>query len=355
MMRREVFGTTPEGHAVELYFLSNRNGVEAAITNYGATLVSLRVPARGGKFADVVLGYDSLDQYVADKRYFGATIGRYANRIANGKFMLDGVVCTLARNRGRHHLHGGNRGFNKVVWEPSEAGTGDDAPAALHLKYLSVDGEEGYPGNLAVEVTYTLTSDDKLEIEYSATTDKTTIVNLTNHSYFNLAGEGNGDILRHRLMIAAEYFTPADANLIPTGELRCVAGTPFDFTRAEGIGTRINNDDEQLQLAGGYDHNFVLSDSKVGTIILAARVHEPQTGRQLEVWTTEPGIQFYGGNFLDGSSRGKGGKAYEHRYGFCLETQHFPNSPNEPRFPSTVLRPGELFQSKTIYAFSTTS
>lgn len=354
MMRREVFGTTPEGHPIQLYFLTNKNGVEAAITNYGATLVSLKVPDRAGEFADVVLGYDSLDHYIADKRYFGGTIGRYANRIANGTFILDGVICTLARNRGENHLHGGNRGFNKVVWEASEA---SEAPPgdALQLKYLSKDGEEGYPGNLAVQVTYTLTNDDKLQIEYAATTDKTTIVNLTNHSYFNLAGEGNGDIVGHQLMLAAEHFTPADANLIPTGELRRVEGTPFDFTQAEAIGARVNNDDEQLQLAGGYDHNFVLSDGKVDEAILAARVHEPGTGRNLEVWTTQPGIQFYSGNFLDDSIRGKGGKAYEQRYGFCLETQHFPNSPNEPRFPSTVLRPGELFHSKTIYAFSTMS
>ena len=354
MLRREVFGTTPEGQTAHLYFLTNQNGVEAAITNYGATLVSLKVPDRAGEFADVVLGYDRLEHYVAGKRYFGGTIGRYANRIANGTFTLDGIDCILSRNRGANHLHGGNGGFNKVFWDVSEAAASDNADA-LHLKYVSADGEEGYPGNLAVEVTYILTNDDKLRIEYAATTDKTTIVNLTNHSYFNLAGAGNGDIMGHRLMLAAEHFTPGDTNLIPTGELRRVAGTPFDFTRAEAIGARVNNDDKQLQLAGGYDHNFVLSSGETDAPALAARVYEPQTGRQLEVWTTEPGIQFYSGNFLDGSIHGKGGKAYEHRYGFCLEPQHFPNSPKEPDFPSTVLRPGELFQSKTIYAFSTIS
>jgi aldose 1-epimerase len=350
MMRREEFGTTPEGQAIQLYFLTNKNGVEAAITNYGAILVSLKVPDRAGQFADVVLGYDRLDHYVADQRFFGGTIGRCANRIANGKFTLDGVVYNLARNRAENHLHGGNRGFHKVVWEASEVSVTDDQ--ALQLKYSSPDGEEGYPGNLAVQVTYTLTNEDKLQIEYAATTDKSTIVNLTNHSYFNLAGEGIGNIVSHRLMLSAEHFTPVDPNLIPTGELRRVAGTPFDFTQAEPIGARLNGDDEQLQFASGYDHNFVLRDDKVDAVMLAASVHEPTTGRNVEVWTTEPGIQFYSGNFLDGSIRGKGGKVYGHRSGFCLETQHFPNSPNEPRFPSTVLRPGERFQSKTIYAFS---
>jgi aldose 1-epimerase len=345
-MRREAFGTTPDGQTIDLFVLTNENGVEAAITNYGAILVSLKVPDRTGEFADVVLGYDTLDGYVGDTRFLGATIGRYANRIAGGTFTLDGVVYSLARNRGENHLHGGNRGFNKVRWEATV--TGD----ALQLRYLSVDGEEGYPGNLSVEVTYTLTNDDELRIEYGAVTDRATILNLTNHSYFNLAGEGNGDITRHELMISAEAFTPVDANVIPTGELRSVAGTPFDFGQAEVIGARIDNDDEQLRRAGGYDHNFVLQSSKAGAPVLAAKVHEPQTGRKLEVWTTEPGMQFYSGNFLDGSIHGKGGKSYGHRYAFCLETQHFPNSPNEPRFPSTVLRPGERFASTSIYAFS---
>jgi aldose 1-epimerase len=329
--------------------------MEAAITNYGAILVSLKAPDRAGELADVVLGYDRLDGYLADQRFLGATIGRYANRIARGIFALDGVVYALTRNRGENHLHGGNRGFNKVLWEAEAAPDAD----AVQLRYLSKDGEEGYPGNLAVEVTYTLSDDNHLQIEYGATTDKSTILNLTNHSYFNLAGEGNGNVEQHELMISAEYFTPGDSNLIPTGELRPVAGTPFDFRQAEAIGARVDNEDEQLQLAGGYDHNFVLRGDAAGdpalaagALALAARVHEPETGRTVEVWTTEPGMKLYSGNFLDGSIHGKGGKAYHHRYGFCLETQHFPNSPNEPRFPATVLRPGERFASKTIYAFS---
>jgi len=335
--------------------------MEAAVTNYGAILVSLKAPDRAGELADVVLGYDTLDGYLADQRFLGATIGRYANRIARGTFELDGVVYALTRNRGDNHLHGGNRGFNKVLWAAMEATEATEAAtlAAVQLRYLSKDGEEGYPGNLAVQVTYTLSDDDRLQIEYAATTDKSTILNLTNHSYFNLAGEGNGNVEHHELMILAEHFTPGDSNLIPTGEVRPVAGTPFDFRQAELIGARVDKDDEQLQLAGGYDHNFVLSSAAAGDTALAAgapalaaRVHEPGTGRTVEVWTTEPGMQFYSGNFLDGSNRGKGGKAYQHRYGFCLETQHFPNSPNEPGFPSTVLRPGERFASKTIYAFS---
>ena len=344
---KEVFGTTPEGRVVHIYFLTNQNGLEAAITNYGATLVSLKVPDRSGNFGDVVLGFDTLDQYQDDRRFFGGTIGRYANRIASGKFTLDGVAYDLSRNRGENHLHGGHSGFNKVVWE---AANGDGQ--ALHLNYLSADGEEGYPGNLSVQVTYTLTSDDKLEIDYAATTDKATVLNLTNHSYFNLGGDGKGDILGHRLMLNAERFTPANATLIPTGELRHVTGTPFDFTQAETIGARINNDDEQLHFCGGYDHNFVLQGGEVRGADLAARVHDPDTGRNLEIWTTEPGIQFYSGNFLDGSIRGKSGKVYGQRVGFCLEPQHFPNSPNEPGFPPTVLRPGERFQSQTIYGFS---
>jgi aldose 1-epimerase len=352
MMRQQVFGITPEGHTAQLFVLTNRNGMEAAITNYGAILVFLKVPDRAGELADVVLGYDTLDGYVNDKRFLGATIGRYANRIAKGTFELDGVVYALARNRGENHLHGGNRGFNKVIWAATEV-TEAAGANAVQLRYLSEDAEEGYPGNLVVQVTYTLTDENQLQIEYSATTDKATILNLTNHSYFNLAGEGNGNIEGHQLMISAAHFTPGDSNLIPTGELRPVEGTSFDFRQAEAIGARVDNDDEQLRLAGGYDHNFVLSGDAPAVPKLAARVHDPETGRTVEVWTTEPGMQFYSGNFLDGSIHGKGGKAYQHRYGFCLETQHFPNSPNEPRFPSTVLRPGERFVSRTIYAFST--
>lgn len=347
-VKKAAFGKTPEGQSVDLYTLTNKKGVEVAITNYGGAVVSVKVPDRNGKIADVVLGYDSLDGYVSDKAYFGAIIGRYGNRIAHGEFSLDGVTYKLAKNNGDNSLHGGTRGFNKAVWEAKEMAS-KEGPA-LQLNYLSKDGEESYPGNLKVQVVYTLTDSDQLKIEYSATTDKKTVVNLTNHSYFNLAGQGNGDILGHVLMIQAERFTPVDAGLIPTGELRRVAGTPFDFRSKTAIGARINADDEQLKLGKGYDHNWVLKGD--GSLGLAARAVEPNSGRVLEVWTTEPGVQFYSGNFLDGTARGKGGKAYEFRSGFCLETQHYPDSPNHPEFPSTVLSPGQRYHSVTIYKFS---
>ena len=347
-VKKEDFGKV-DGRTVELYTLTNRRGVEAKIITYGGAVVSLKVPDRNGKLEDVVLGYDHLDDYLKGTSYFGALIGRYGNRIGNGRFTLNGIEYKLAANNGANHLHGGPKGFDKVVWNarPLEVKNG----VALALTYLSRDGEEGYPGNLSVAVTYTLTDNNELKIEYSATTDKDTIVNLTHHSYFNLAGQASGDILNHQLLIDADRFTPTDAGSIPTGELRSVKGTPFDFTKATAIGERIGNDDEQLKFGKGYDHNWVLN-GKVGTLRPVAKVFEPTTGRRLEVWTTEPGLQFYSGNFLDGSQIGKGGKAYQLRSGFCLESQHYPDSPNKPGFPSTVLRRGSKYQTSTIYKFS---
>jgi aldose 1-epimerase len=345
------WGKTPDGEEVDLYTLTNKNGVEAAISTYGGAVVSLKVPDRDGKLADVVLGYDSLDGYVHDKSYFGAIIGRYGNRIGHARFTLDGKTYTLAKNNGENTLHGGIKGFNKAVWTAKEIPSPDGQ--ALELTYLSKDGEEGFPGNLHVRVIYTLTDLNELKIGYSATTDKKTVVNLTNHSYFNLAGAGSGDILGHVLMIEADKFTPVDSGLIPTGELRDVAGTPFDFRKPTAIGARINADDEQIKLGGGYDHNFVLRRKPGDPVSLAARVMEPKTGRVLEVWTDQPGVQFYTGNFLDGSAKGKGGLAYTKRSAFCLETQHFPDSPNQPKFPSVVLSPGERYHTTTIYKFST--
>ncbi len=349
-MGKQAFGKTDEGQQADLYVLTNKNGVEVAITNYGGTVVSLKVPDRKGKVEDVVLGYDDAGGYATGKNYLGATIGRYGNRIAHGKFSLNGVAYTLAKNNGENSLHGGVRGFGQRMWTAKDVSgaTGQ----ALELTYLSKDGEEGYPGNLSVKVIYTLTDHNELKIEYSATTDKDTVVNLTNHAYFNLAGQGNGDILQHELMIHADRFTPVDAGLIPTGELKAVKGTPFDFQTPTAVGTRINQEDEQLKLGKGYDHNWVLTGGKPGTLALAARLSEPKSGRILETWTTEPGIQFYTGNFLDGTIRGKEGKVYNFRSALCLETQHFPDSPNHPAFPSTVLKPGQHYRSTTVYKFS---
>jgi aldose 1-epimerase len=346
---KESFGKTADGQNVDIYKLTNSRGAEVKITNYGGTVTSLKVPDRQGKFADVVLGFDNLDDYLKATAFFGAIIGRYGNRIAKGRFTLHGVEYKLAVNNGENHLHGGIKGFDKVVWNarPVKLPNG----AALVLTYLSKDGEEGYPGNLSVKVVYTLTNTNDLKIDYSATTDKDTVVNLTHHSYFNLSGQGNGDILNHQLWINAERFTPTDAGSIPTGELRNVHGTPFDFTRPTAIGARINQDDEQLKLAKGYDHNFVLN-GQMGVLRRVARASDPASGRVLEVWTTEPGIQFYTGNFLDGTLTGKDGKVYQQRYGFCLETQHYPDSPNKPSFPTTTLRKGARYHTTTIYRFS---
>ena len=346
-----AFGTTKEGRQVYQYVLSNHKGVEAAVITYGAALVSLKVPGRDGASADVVLGYDDLAGYEADKSFFGATIGRYGNRIAHGQFSLNGTVYHLPTNDGPNSLHGGTRGFNKRIWTAVDRSRAD--AQVLELTYTSPDAEEGYPGTLHVTVTYTLPADaNELRIDYRATTDKETVVNLTNHSYFNLSAVMAQQILDHQLMLRARQFTPVDSTLIPTGELRAVAGTPFDFTKATAIGSRINQDDEQLKFGRGYDHNWVLERPEKTELQLGAQVYEPTTGRVLEVLTTEPGIQFYSGNFLDGTVRGKGGVLYGHRTGFCLETQHFPDSPNHANFPSTVLKPGQTYRSTTVLRFS---
>lgn len=351
----QAFGKTPDGTEVTLYTLKNRNGLSVDITNYGGIVTRLLVPDRHGQLGDVVLGYNSVEDYIAGSPYFGALIGRFGNRIAHGKFTLDGIEYELpAKNNAPGgipcHLHGGNVGFDKVVWEATPVIV-DDQPA-LKLHYLSRDGEEGYPGNLDVTVTYTLTNDNALRIDYRATTDKPTPVNLTNHSYFNLKGEGEGTILDHVLQIAGAHFTPVNAGLIPTGEIAPVKGTPFDFTAPHAIGERIDADDEQIKFGGGYDHNWVL-DNQDGSLALAAKVVEPVSGRTMEVWTREPGMQFYAGNFLDGSNVGKTGRPYIRRGGFCLETQHYPDSPNHPNFPSTILRPGEVYETTTVYKFGT--
>ena len=347
---KKSFGKTSDGQAVDLYVLTNKNGAELSITNYGGAVVSLKVPDRNGKLADVVLGYDNVDGYVNDKSYFGAIVGRYGNRIAHAQFVLDGKSYTLAKNNGENSLHGGIKGFNKALWTAKTASA--KVGQSLELSYISKDGEEGFPGNLKVSVIYTWTDTNALMIEYSATSDKPTVVNLTNHAYFNLAGQGSGDILGHLLTIQADKFTPVDAALIPTGELRDVAGTPFDFRKSAAIGAHIDQDEAQLKLGGGYDHNFALRRSGGAGESLAARVLEPTTGRVMEVWTTEPGVQFYTGNFLDGKTPGKGGLTYPRRSAFCLETQHYPDSPNQPKFPSVVLKPGELYHTITKYLFS---
>lgn len=337
-----------DGTPVELYTLRNSRAVEARITTYGGIVTALKTPDKNGKFTDIVLGYDNLDGYVRNSPYFGAVIGRYGNRIAKARFTLDGHACTLAANNGANHLHGGNRGFDKVVWHVETAEVSEHGPQ-LRLRYLSKDGEEGYPGNLSVSTTYTVTSDSALQVEFEARTDKPTVCNLTHHSYFNL--RGSGDVLGHLVHINADQYTPVDSELIPTGELRNVAGTPFDFRRPTAIGTRIHSDDEQIVLAGGYDHNWVLN-KPAGQPGLAARVQEPTTGRVLEVFTNQPGMQFYTGNFLDGAITGKSGWTYQRRHGFCMEPQGFPDAPNHPAFPSTGLKPGEIYRHTIVYRFS---
>lgn len=347
-IEQSAFGKTAEGQVISLFTLQNAAGMKVTLTNFGGIVSSLFAPDRHGNFDDVVLGFSNLDGYLREHPYFGSLVGRYGNRLGKARFTLAGVEYKLAANDGENHLHGGVKGFDKVVWnaEPVK----QDSAVGVKLSYLSKDGEEGYPGNLTCSVTYWLTNRNELKIEYHATTDKATPVNLTHHSYFNLAGQGQGDILNHQMEIFADRFTPVDKGLIPTGELRPVAGTPMDFRTPHAIGERINGDDEQLQFGRGYDHNWVLNSS--GSLALAASAHEPATGRVMEVWTTEPGIQFYSGNFLDGTLTGKGGRVYKHRYGFCLETQHFPDGPNKPEFPSTILPPGETYHSETIYRFS---
>ena len=327
--------------------------MECGISSYGGTIVSLLVPDCGGKIDDVILGYDSFEGYLSDAAYLGPILGRHANRIAQGKFTLNGVEYRLARNDGKHHLHGGLHGFDKAVWTGRDVST--PAGMALELTYVSKDMEEGYPGNLTARVVYTLTNENELKIEYFAICDKDTIVNLTNHAYFNLGGHASGDILKHELTINADRFTPTGPSSIPTGELRSVEGTPFDFRRPTTIGARLNQVDEQLSYGHGYDQNFVLNRRDESALSLAARVLEPQSRRVMEVWTTEPGLQLYCGNFLDGSIRGKGGTPYRRNQGLCLETQHFPDAPNQRNFPSTVLKAGAEFRSTTVFKFVTSN
>jgi aldose 1-epimerase len=350
--KAEVFGKTPDGTSVEVFTLTNKQGVKLRAMTYGAIVVSLETPDREGKNADIVLGYNSLGEYIKDTPYFGAVVGRYGNRIANGKFSLEGKDYTLATNNEpggiKCSLHGGLKGFDKVVWRGE--GLVKDGAQGVKFSYTSKDGEEGYPGTLNLSVTYLLTDANEWKIDYEATTDKATPVNVTQHSYFNLKGEGNGDILGHELTFKASKFTPVTVGLIPTGELRPVKGTPFDFTTPHSIGERVKSEDEQMKFGGGYDHNWVL-DNQNGKLSLAASVHEPTTGRTLEVHTTEPGLQFYCGNFLDGKLTGKSGKPYQFRNGFCLETQHYPDSPNQPSFPSTILQPGKTLKSTTVFQF----
>lgn len=343
------FGADVDGQPVNLYTLTNVNGMTVKITNYGAIVQSIQVPDRDGKIEDVVLGFDNLQGYINDASYFGGLVGRYGNRIAEGKFTLDGNTYTLATNNGPNHLHGGDKGFNKVVWQgqPLES----EKEVGVKLTYVSPDGEEGYPGELTTTVIYSISNENALKIEYHAKTDKPTVVNLTHHGYFNLSGNCKRGILNHKLMINADRFTPVDETLIPTGDLRPVENTPMDFRQPTAIGSRIDADYKQLEYGKGYDHNWVLNDVD-GTLKLQTTLYDPESGRFLEIFTEEPGMQFYSGNFLDGSIVGKNGKAYELHDGLCLEPQHFPDSPNQPEFPSTVLRPGETYQTSSIYKFS---
>lgn len=345
---KQNYGTLPDGRIAKLYTLTNVHGLKATLTDYGAILVSLEVPDREGKLADVALGYDSLEGWLSSTGYFGATVGRYGNRIAKGKFVLDGKTFTLATNNGENHLHGGVKGFDKVFWDAKLLKR--RGAAGVRFSYTSPDGEEGYPGNLKASVTYLLTDNDELRVEFKATTDKPTIVNLVHHSYWNLTGDPNNTILDHELTLAANRFLPVDEGLIPTGELRPVKGTPFDFTQPTKIGARINADDEQLKRGNGYDHCWVFRN-QTGKVALGATLYDPSTGRAMDLLTDQPGIQFYSGNFLDGTVKGKGDVKYQFRTGLCLETQHYPDSPNKPDFPSVVLRPGEIYRHTMILRF----
>jgi aldose 1-epimerase len=347
-IKKEAFGKT-DGKDVYLYTLTNVNGMQVKITSYGGIVTSIIVPDKNGKMADVVLGFDNLEDYITKSPYFGCIVGRYGNRIANGKFTLNGKEYTLAQNNGPNNLHGGVKSFDKVVWD-AEPVKGADS-VGLKLTYLSKDGEEGFPGSLNVTVVYTLTNDNELKIENRATTDKTTIANLTHHSYFNLKGQGNGDITDHVLMLNADKYTPTDKTAIPTGELADVKDTPMDFIRATAIGERIDADNEQLKFAGGYDHNWCINRKGDG-LELAGTVTENSTGRVLEVYSTAPGVQFYSGNFLDGTITGKDDKVYKKRYGLCLEPQLYPDTPNKPNFPSCVLEPGDTYEHDIVYKFS---
>lgn len=346
-VKQQPFGAK-DGRPITLYTLTNSHGVEVRAMNYGGIIVSIRVPDRKGQLADVVLGHDTAEGYMPNPPYIGAIVGRYANRVANGTFTLDGKTYTLPKNDGPNTLHGGTtRTFDKVMWDGERL----KGKTGVAFTYVSKDGEEGFPGNLKIRVAYTLNDANELTVDYEATTDKATPINVSQHSYFNLAGEGTSDILNHEIMINADRFTPVDKNLIPTGELRPVKGTPLDFTTSTKVGARIDDNYDQLVLGHGYDHNFVVNRKGEG-MVLAARVYEPTTGRVLEVSTTQPGVQFYTGNFLDGTVTGKQGHVYKRRYGFCLETQHFPDSPNHPDFPTTILRPDERFHQQTVFKFS---
>jgi aldose 1-epimerase len=346
-IKEKRFGKMPDGTKITSYTLRNAKGAEATIINYGGIVTTLKMPDRNGNSGDVVLGFDNLNDYVKSSPFFGALIGRYGNRIARGHFVLDGKKYTLATNNAPNSLHGGVKGFDKVVWHATPHPS--SSSPSLELTYLSKDGEEGYPGNLSVTAIYTLTADNGLKVEFKATTDKDTVVNLTHHSYFNLAGKG--DILNHVVMIDADKFTPVDSTLIPTGELKPVDGTPFDFRTPTAVGARINQNDEQLKFGNGYDHNWSINNYS-GVVRRAARVYEPTSGRVMEVYTDQPGMQFYSGNFLDGTLKGKGGWVYQFRNGFCMEPQHFPDSPNQPSFLSTELKPGQVYHNTIIYWFS---
>ncbi len=339
--------TTPSLSAMALD-IKNKNGLKMKVIPLGGKIVSLQVPDKSGTFGDIVLGYDTIEQYINGNPYFGAMIGRYGNRIAKGKFTLEGKEYQLATNNGANSLHGGPKGFHNVMWNLKPITTAEGE--ALEMTYLSADGEEGFPGNLNVKVTYTLSDKNELIIDYVATTDKTTIVNLTHHSFFNLTGDGSKDVLGHEVTIHADRFCPVDSSLIPLGELKKVKGTPFDFTTPHTIGERIDKEDQQLKYGKGYDHNWVLN-KKDKSLTLAVKVTEPVSGRVMEVWTTEPGMQFYSGNFLDGTDKGKGGVHYPIRSAFCFEAQHFPDSPNQKDFPSVELKPGETYTQRTVYKF----
>ena len=349
-IKEEAFTSIFKGKATALYTLHNKNRMVVQITNFGAKVVSIYMPDRNGNFADIVLGYDTIDGYINGNPYFGAICGRYANRIANGKFTIDGKTYQLPINNGPNSLHGGPEGFNNQMFN-SEGVIKTENGESVEMVYVSEDGEMGYPGTLTLKVNYTLTNDNELRLECHATTDRTTYVNICSHSYFNLAGEGNGDILGNELIINADAFTPSNDVLIPTGEIKPVAGTPMDFTRTTVVGKRINNDYDQLEYGKGYDHNWVLNKKNAGELSLAAICNDPKSGRVLELHTTKPGVQLYTGNWLDGSDKGKGGKAYKMRSALCLETQNFPNSPNEPGFPSTLLKPGKVYKHLCIYKF----
>ena len=346
---KSSFGTTPDGKEVSKYTLTNKNGLELSVINYGAIVVSLKTPDKQGAMGDIVLGYDSLASYIKSNPYFGAIVGRYGNRIGKGKFSIDGTEYKLAVNNGANHLHGGLKGLDKVFWDIEEVPSTDGA--SVKLTYQSKDGEEGYPGNLNIEVLYTLNNNNEWVISYKATTDKKTVVNLTQHSYFNLTADANNDILSHQVTILADNLLPVDKGLIPTGELKPVVNTPFDFNKPTAIGARIDAKDTQIEYGKGYDHAWVLNN-KSGSLSLAATVYDASTGRFMEVSTTEPAIQFYTGNFLDGTAIGKGGVPYSFRHGLCLETEHYPDSPNKPAFPSTLLEPGKTYQTTTVYKFS---